>query len=135
MKPIKFNLSYANDQIKSLDELKENCNVDMLLETLDNGLLVRWLTAQGLKELAEKVGKIDRKDKRKTIIELMKILFEKDASVDEQVVAEIFDIREREASRLAKLKKLEDNEKEIISQYHVLIKDVFMNYFIRIILL
>ena len=118
MKPIKFNLSYGNDQIKSFEGLKENCNVDMLLETLDNGLLVRWLTAQGLKELAEKVSKIDKKIKRESIIELVKILFGKDASVYEQAAAEIFDIREREASRLEKLKKIAGNEKEIISQYH-----------------
>lgn len=31
MKNIKFNLSYGNEQIKTLAELKENCNVDMLL--------------------------------------------------------------------------------------------------------
>ena len=56
MKAIKFNLSYGNERIKTLAELKENCNVDMLLETLKNGLLVRWLTAQGETAIAEKVS-------------------------------------------------------------------------------
>ena len=51
MKAIKFNLSYGNERIKTLAELKENCNIDMLLETLQNGLLVRWLMASPLKNL------------------------------------------------------------------------------------
>lgn len=118
MKAIKFNLSYGNERIKTLDELKDNCNIDMLLETLDNGLLVRWLTAQGKNELAEKINAIDKSDYRKTVKELLCILFEKDASVAEQTAAELFALREKEAERLESLKKLADKENEIIEQYH-----------------
>ena len=60
MKTIKFNLSYGDERIKSLAELKENCNVDMLLETLENGRLHRWLLSQGEAELAEKVARYTR---------------------------------------------------------------------------
>ncbi|MBP5602339.1 MAG: hypothetical protein J6X78_06395 [Treponema sp.] len=118
MKAIKFNLSYGNERIKTLAELKENCNVDMLLETLKNGLLVRWLTAQGETAIAEKVSAIDKKDNRSALNALLKILFGTDSSIIEQAAAEIFTYREKEITRLINLKNLADKENGIISQYH-----------------
>jgi len=118
MKPIKFNLSYGNEQIKTLAELKESCNIDMLLETLENGLLVRWLVAQGEVDLSEKIAKIDKSNYKKAVSELLTILFDKEASYIEQAAAELFSVREKEAKRLENLKKLAGQENEIITQYH-----------------
>lgn len=118
MKAIKFNLSYGNERIKTLAELKENCNIDMLLETLQNGLLVRWLTAQGEADLAEKVGAIDKSDYRKATKELLKELFSAEAGVYEQAAAELFAMREKETKRLETLCDLAGKENEIIKQYH-----------------
>lgn len=118
MKEIKFNLSYANKIIKTLDELKDDCNIDMLLETLDNGLLARWLNAQGEKELSQKVSAIDKSDYRKATKELLSILFGKKASSYEQAFSELFTLRQNEINRLEKLEKLTEKENEIIAQYH-----------------
>ena len=118
MKPIKFNLSYGNEQIKTLAELKESCNIDMLLETLENGLLVRWLVAQGEVDLSEKIAKIDKSNYKKAVSELLTILFDKEATCIEQAAAELFSVREKEAKRLENLKKLAGQENEIITQYH-----------------
>ena len=118
MKAIKFNLSYGDERIKTLEELKDNCNIDMLLETLGNGLLVRWLTAQGKADLAQKVSAIKGDDKRKVSKELLNVLFDKDASALEQAAAELFAVREKEAARLESLKNLANKENEIIAQYH-----------------
>ena len=118
MKPIKFNLSYGNEQIKTLAELKESCNIDMLLETLENGLLVRWLVAQGEVDLSEKIAKIDKSNYKKAVSELLTILFDKEATCIEQAAAELFSVREKEAKRLENLKKLAGQENEIIKQYH-----------------
>lgn len=118
MKPIKFNLSYGNEQIKTLAELKESCNIDMLLETLENGLLVRWLVAQGEVDLSEKIAKIDKSNYKKAVSELLTILFDKEATYIEQATAELFSVREKEAKRLENLKKLAGQENEIIKQYH-----------------
>lgn len=118
MKPIKFNLSYGNEQIKTLAELKESCNIDMLLETLENGLLVRWLVAQGEVDLSEKIAKIDKSNYKKAVSELLTILFDKEATYIEQATAELFSVREKEAKRLENLKKLAGQENEIITQYH-----------------
>lgn len=118
MKAIKFNLSYGGERIKTLAELKKNCNIDMLLETLQNGLLVRWLTAQGEADLAEKVGAIDKSDYRKATKELLKVLFGAEAGVYEQASAELFAMREKEAKRLETLCDLAGKENEIIEQYH-----------------
>lgn len=118
MKPIKFNLSYGNEQIKTLAELKESCNIDMLLETLENGLLVRWLVAHGEVDLSEKIAKIDKSNYKKAVSELLTILFDKEATYIEQAAAELFSVREKEAKRLENLKKLAGQENEIITQYH-----------------
>ena len=118
MKPIKFNLSYGNERIKTVAELKESCNIDMLLETLENGLLVRWLAAQSEVELSEKIAKIDKSDYKKALPELLTILFDKEASFIEQASAELFSVREKEAVRLENLKNLAAKENEIITQYH-----------------
>lgn len=118
MKEIKFNLSYANKSIKTLDELKDDCNIDLLLETLDNGLLARWLNAQGEKELSQKVTAIDKSDYRKATKELLSILFGKQASAYEQAFSELFTLRQKEINRLENLEKLAEKENEIITQYH-----------------
>jgi len=118
MKTIKFNLSYGDERIKSLAELKENCNVDMLLETLENGLFHRWLLSQGEAELAEKVEKIDKSNHRQALSHLLKLLFDRDASTMEEAVAELFAVREKEVKRLESLNNLAAQEKEIIAQYH-----------------
>ena len=118
MKPIKFNLSYGNERIKTLAELKESCNIDMLLETLENGLLVRWLAAQGEVELSEKVAKIDKSNYKKAVSELLTILFDKEASYIEEAAVELFSVREKEVKRLENLKNLAVQENEIIAQYH-----------------
>jgi len=126
MKPIKFNLSYGDERIKTLDELKASCNVDMLLETLQNGLLVRWLMAQGETALAEKVGAISTDNYRKALSELLKVLFGKEADVYEQAAAVIFAVREKEAQRLENLKNLADEENKIIEQYHKKYSDLLV---------
>lgn len=118
MKTIKFNLSYGDERIKTFDELKDKCNIDMLLETLDNGQLVRWLVAQGKSDEAEKIKAINTEDKRRACGELLKLLFDKDASVYEQAAAELFSLREQEKLRLESFKELEKQETEIIVQYH-----------------
>lgn len=118
MKPIKFNLSYGNEQIKSLAELKENCNIDMLLETHSNGLLVRWLTAQGETEKAQKVLEIKTDDKQKALEQLFETLFGSFPTIAQQTAAELFEIRNKEIKRLENYKLLGKQEKEIIADYH-----------------
>ncbi len=119
MKPIKFNLSYGNEQIKTLAELKENCNIDMLLETHSNGLLVRWLTAHGETEKAQKVSKIKTDDKQKALEQLFETLFGSFPTIAQQAAAELFVMRNKEIKRLENYNsQLHKQEKRIISDYH-----------------
>ncbi len=118
MKPIKFNLSYGNEQIKSLAELKENCNIDMLLETHSNGLLVRWLTAQGETEKAQKVLEIKTDDKQKALEQLFETLFGSFPTIAQQTATELFEMRNKEIKRLENYELLGKQEKEIIADYH-----------------
>ena len=119
MKPIKFNLSYGNEQIKTLAELKENCNIDMLLETHSNGLLVRWLTAHGETEKAQKVSEIKTDDKQKALEQLFETLFGSFPTIAQQAAAELFVMRNKEIKRLENYNsQLHKQEKRIISDYH-----------------
>ncbi|MBO7430565.1 MAG: hypothetical protein J6U56_06090 [Spirochaetia bacterium] len=117
MKAIKFNLQYGDKQIKSLAELKEYGNIDMLLETLNNGMLERWLEAHGYKEL-EEVKKIDKSNARKACDALCTIFFDADATTAQKAAAELFKIRKEEEKRLESLKGLKEQEKKIINNYH-----------------
>ncbi|MBQ7745832.1 MAG: hypothetical protein IJT92_00035, partial [Spirochaetia bacterium] len=118
MKAIKFNLQYGDKQIKSLAELKEYGNIDMLLETLNNGMLERWLEAQGYTDLLNIIQEIDKNNSRKACDVLCKIFFEKDASIAQKAAAELFEFRADEIKNLQCLNDLKQQRDEIIRDYH-----------------
>lgn len=118
MKPIKFNLRYGDQQLKTVAELKEYGNIDMLLETLNNGLLERWLQAQGEIDLLKKIKAIDKSDSRRACDVLCQSIFGKDSTIAQQATAELFDLRAKEEKRREMLKELKDKEDTLIKQYH-----------------
>lgn len=118
MKPIKFNLRYGDQQLKTVAELKEYGNIDMLLETLNNGFLERWLQAQGEIDLLKKIKAIDKSDSRRACDALCQAIFGKDSTIAQQATAELFDLRAKEEKRREMLKELKDKEDTLIKQYH-----------------
>ena len=119
MKAIKFNLQYGDKQIKSLTELKEYGNIDMLLETLNNGMLERWLEAHGYNDLKEQVKNIDKNNDRKACDTLCTIFFDaEEASTAQKAAAEIFKLRKNETITLQELKDLKFQRNKIIDDYH-----------------
>ena len=118
MKAIKFNLGDGEHLIRTVAELKEHSNIDILLETLNSGLLERWLQAQGDTDLLKKIQAIDKSNKRQACDALCRAVFGEDSTTAQQVAAELFDFRIKEEKRREMLKELKEKEDTIIAQYH-----------------
>lgn len=58
-KKIKFNLHLNGNSIKTLDDLRNNFNVDDMLINLKLGILPRWLSVRGFNEQLKKVAPLD----------------------------------------------------------------------------
>lgn len=58
-KQIKFNLIVDGHGIRSIDELKENFNINDVMEHYENGTLLRWLEVREYNEYADKIRQID----------------------------------------------------------------------------
>lgn len=124
MKNIKFNLKYQSIQICNLEELKTCGNIDLLLDTLESGLLERWLLSQGETKTLEKVKTLDKSNPRIAADELCKIFYGKESADAQKTVAELFDFRKKETERLEKLGHIEGKETEVIEQYHKGYEDI-----------
>jgi len=114
-KTIRFNLQFGNYEqpIRNIDELRENFNVDLIVEAFQNGLLQRWLEAQNEKDLLVKINEIPSEgieNNFANIESLCKILIPELSHKDIESAAYPFEFRKREEKRLigyveAKLKK------------------------------
>ena len=89
-------------------------------------MLHRWLLSQGEAELTEKVATIDKSNHRQAISQLLKLLFEREASTMEEAVAELFSIRENEIRQLESLKTHAVAKKMIIEEYHQSYENILM---------
>lgn len=73
MKQVKFNLYVDQQKIRTINELKENFNIDDLLEWYNKGVLQKWLSVRNYDEYLTKVEGIKTKDiqaQAKFIIEI-----------------------------------------------------------------
>ena len=73
MAKIKFNLNFGGEQIRTLDDLRDNFSIDDVLDVFNNGLLVKWLDVHNHKHELEKVNSIQATDARGILTELIRI--------------------------------------------------------------
>ncbi len=73
MAKIKFNLNFGDEQIRTLDDLRDNFSIEDVLDVYNNGLLVKWLDVHNHKTELEKVNAILVTDARGILLELIKI--------------------------------------------------------------
>jgi len=131
VKPIKFNLIIHDKPIRNLDDLRNNFNIEDILDAYKTGLLKRWLDVQELTEESEKVDKIGEittegkgddisyevKNPVKAAKELAKIFGYK-GEKELKEAAYIFEFREKEKKELQKYEELKKQKKEVIENYH-----------------
>lgn len=70
---IKFNMDFHGEDIRNLEDLRNNFSVEDILEAYDNGLLVRWLDARYYTNELKQVQAIEAKNARGVLEDLIKI--------------------------------------------------------------
>ncbi len=73
MAKIKFNLNFGGEQIRTLDDLRDNFSIEDVLDVYNNGLLVKWLDVHNHKDELAKVNAIQTTDARGILTELIRI--------------------------------------------------------------
>lgn len=73
MAKIKFNLNFGGEQIRTLDDLRDNFSIEDVLDVFNNGLLVKWLDVHNHKHELEQVNAIRATDARSILTELIRI--------------------------------------------------------------
>ncbi|MBR0204816.1 MAG: hypothetical protein IJQ56_10660, partial [Synergistaceae bacterium] len=72
-KTIKFNLTCNGQPIRTLDDLRNNFEVEDVLSYYQNGLLLRWLDVRGFTQEFNAVKAISSRDEIEIIKSLVKI--------------------------------------------------------------
>lgn len=123
LKRIKFNLLLGNKYCKNLEDVKNNFNIHDILDYFDKGILEKWLTAQNLNDVNEKVSAIDKKaDIYKKVNSLMEIFYEDE---DENTIKEM----SKEATYMIEFENKRKDDLEVFSKNNFKEKEVIDNYF------
>ena len=77
-KPIRFNLRFQNGkesvQIRNLDDLEENMNINDLLDSFLSCDLERWLRQRNENKRADAISKLEHNDEEETLLKLFEVL-------------------------------------------------------------
>ncbi|MBQ6773895.1 MAG: hypothetical protein IJP48_07555 [Synergistaceae bacterium] len=117
-KTIKFNLTCNGQPIRTLDDLRNNFEVEDVLSYYQNGLLLRWLDVRGFTQEFNAVKAISSRDEIEIIKSLVKIFaITSDIQQIEQDTY-IFTYSKQRQEWLKKYESLKNNESMIIKHYH-----------------
>jgi len=121
-KTIRFNLQFGNYEhpIRNIEELREYFNVDLIVESFQNGLLQRWLVAQNEKELLSKINEMpsEIENSINDIERLCKIFLPELSREEIESFAYPFEFRKREEKRLLAYTEAKTNKEVFIEDYH-----------------
>ena len=117
-KTIKFNLTCNGKPIRTLDDLRNNFDVEDVLSYYQNGLLLRWLDVRGFTQEFNAVKAISSRDEIEIIKSLVKIFA---VTSDIQQIEQdtyIFTYSKERQEWLKKYESLKNDESMIIKHYH-----------------
>jgi hypothetical protein len=116
-KAIKFNLILDDKPVRSLDDLRDNFNIEDLLGAYRNGSLKRWLESrEAAKEIAE-LEKVSGDDIN-AAMELCRIFYPECTKQQIETAVYPFEFREKEAEKLRQFKNLKEEKAAVIKAYH-----------------
>lgn len=117
-KAIKFNLILDKNPVRSLEDLRDNFNIEDLLAAYRNGSLKRWLETRKLEKEAAELEKVTGDDIN-AALELGRIFLGEEYNKELLAgAAYSFDFRQKEAEKLKALEAAKFQRDEIIRAYH-----------------
>ncbi|MFK5710162.1 hypothetical protein [Lysinibacillus boronitolerans] len=119
MKQVKFNLYVDQHKIRTLDELKENFNIDDILDWYEQGVLQKWLNVRNYHEQLEKIRKINSQDLLEIASEIISIF----NFTEEQSKAALDSVNYR--LNYAKQHEISSNDNALlIEKYHIRYEEI-----------
>ena len=91
MKKIKFNLQINGKTCFNIEQLRDNFNINDVVELFDKGVLKRWLSIHNLKELEDKVSSIDINTSLDNKVRELTLIFFKDTNKAEEIIKKYFE--------------------------------------------
>jgi len=121
-KKIKFNLVIDKQPIRDIEDLRNNFNVEDVLEAFQNGSLERWLDVCGLDTERALLAEVQGDDPAKAKA-LCGIFLEKGAGTDLidteiETAAYSFEFKRKERESLSAYENIAKQEAEVIARYH-----------------
>lgn len=90
MKPIKFNLMIDGEVVRTLEDLKENFNIDDVYDLFEKKILQKWLLLKNETSIVEKLENIDDED-MKIVIDKLLTAFDFDtANLNKEIFSHIY---------------------------------------------
>jgi hypothetical protein len=116
-KAIKFNLILDNKPVRSLDDLRDNFNIEDLLGAYRNGSLKRWLESR---EMAQEIAELEKisGDDINAALELCRIFHGECTTEQLEAAVYPFEFRQKEAEQLRQYENLKEQKNEVIRDYH-----------------
>ena len=135
MAKIKFNLNFGGEQIRTLDDLRDNFSIEDILDVYNNGLLVKWLDVRNHKDELARVKAIQATDAHGVLSELIQIfgVTSDESEIQESLsILDYLDERKRfwadiKAGKFDEVSQQQGKEKILLNYhegYNALVKDI-----------
>jgi hypothetical protein len=117
-KTIKFNLTLNKYPVRDLDDLRQNFNIDDLLDVYHNKVLHRWLDVRGLSAQLDSLMKINSLDNKVIATELCKIFYVDVTPEDIDAAVYPFTARQQQKQQLEQFASHYFSRNVVIDDYH-----------------
>ncbi|QQZ28941.1 hypothetical protein HMY34_09335 [Thiothrix subterranea] len=117
-KTIKFNLTLNKCPVRDLDDLRENFNIDDLLDVYHNKVLHRWLEVRGLLTELDGLMKIKSLDNKVIATELCQIFHADVTPEDIDAAVYPFTARQQQKQKLEQFASHYFSRNVVIDDYH-----------------
>ena len=116
MKPIKFNLLLDGKVVRSLDEVKDNFNIDDIYDLFNKRILTKWLRLQNEHEIADELDIIPTNNPKITIEAILSLFGYEPSEMQSEVYAHLYGQTHRKevAASIAE----NQSHAEVIENYH-----------------
>lgn len=116
MKTIKFNIVVNDTVIRSVEQLKNNFNIDDVYELYSKGILQKWLLLKNEQLLAEKLDAISTKNIKEIISEILSVFEYTNEDVETSAFAFVYRIEYKE--KLEEFKTNAQKYESLVEEYH-----------------